>query len=804
MMLMNDLKYALRLLAKKPGFTVFTTLVMATGLGLSVYLFSFLHTALFKPLPFPDGASLVQVSASQDGARSIRALDLHDYYEIRTNLEGLSEFGAYRNISLNVSGTDGARRYSAVAAEPNIFELTRTKPILGRGFTAADDQDGAQKVAVIGYDVWQNQFAADPAVIDQTIRVNGESHRIVGVMPQGYLFPATAEMWIPLREDATKLTRGSAGDIYGLAHLKDGFSKEDVNRDLALIMQRLEERFPKTNDGIGAYAETIPLTAIQDSAPLIYSLQIIVFLIFILASINVGGLLVSRAIERGKETAIRAALGAPRLRLISQMLWESIIICALGGAIGLLILAWGLEVTEKTFAVINPDRPAFWWDFGVDAYTVKVTVLFVLSAILITGLLPAWRNSGGNFNAVLRDGTRGSPGRKSGRLNRMLVTGEIFIAMTVLIVVGIMTIANFKTNRADYGADTGNVLTAQLVLTGANYDSPEKRTNFLKAFESRLAGSAGTGEVMFASALPGALAATSEVAVEGSEYTRERGYPKANYIVVMPGSLDKLGVELLGGRYFDSSDDGLDKRSVIVTESFAARHFPGGSPVGKRIRIVDPNTDAPDWLTVVGVVEHTIHGLPGDASGDVPSVFRPFTQAPGEQITVAMRTQAQPAETVRALRETLASIDPELPAFRIETYAEIIARLVTPMRFATTLFLLFGIAAALLASSGIYGIMSNTIAQKTQEIGVKRALGATDRWIVREYIARWLKQLLWGGVPGLLAGVAMGIAIQAELGDLVATCVALIVGIGGAVVLATYLPTRRALQLNPSEALRYE
>lgn len=803
MKFMNDFKYALRLLSKKLGFTVFTTLVMATGLGLSVYLFSFLHTAMFKPLPFTDGASLVQISTSQGGAKNIGMLDLHDYEEIRTNIPGLSEFGAYRNTSLNVSGRDGARRYAAVAAEPNIFELTRTMPMMGRGFTAADNQAGAENVVVIGYDAWQNQFAADPGVIDKMIRVNGESHRVIGVMPEGYLFPATAEMWVPLHEDAARVPRGSA-QIYGLAHLTNGNSKQDVNRELALIMQRLEERYPKSNNGMGAYVESIPLTAIQDGAPLIVSMQVIVFLIFVLASFNVGGLLLSRAIERGKETAIRAALGAPRLRLISQMLWESAIICTLGGVIGLVILAWGLEATESVFDRINPERPAFWWDFGIDAYTLGVTALFVLTAILITGVLPAWKNSGGNFNLVLRDGTRGSQGRKSGRLSRILVTGEIFIAMTVLVVVGVMTIANFKTSRADYGADSANVQTAQLLMTGSKYDTAEKRVTFLQTFQSRLSNNAGTGDVMLLSALPGELTLTSDVGVEGREYTKERGYPKANNIVVMPGSLDKLGVELQDGRYFNSGDDGAQKKTAIVTESFVTAHFGDESPLGKRIRIVDPNSDTPDWLTIVGVVEHTIQGMPTDVTGQTPSLFRPFSQAPREQMTVAVRTQADATASVRTLRETLASIDPELPAFRIESYDDLIARLATPMKFATTLFLLFGFAASLLASSGIYGIMSNTIVQKTQEIGVKRALGATDRGIVREYIAKWMKQMLWGGVPGLLAGVGMGFAIQAEMTDLMVTAFALVFAIGAAVILATYLPTRRALRLNPSEALRYE
>ena len=804
MKFLHDFKYALRLLSRKLGFTVFTTLVMATGLGLSVYLFSFLHTAIFKPLPFTDGASLVQVSASQGGAKNIGMLDLHDYYEIRTNVQGMSEFGAYRYVSLNVSGSDGARRYAAVAAEPNIFELTRTKPVLGRGFSDADNRKGAENVIVIGHDAWLNQFAADPGVIDRMIRVNGESHRIIGVMPEGYLFPSTAEMWVPLHEDITTVARGAAQPVYGLAHLKDGVTKQDVNQELALIMQRLEERYPKSNNGVGAYVESIPMTAIQDGAPLIVSLQVIVFLIFVLASINVGGLLLSRAIERGKETAIRAALGAPRFRLISQMLWESAIICTLGGVIGLAIIAWGLEATESVFARINPERPAFWWNFGIDAYTVGVTVVFVLTAIVITGLLPTWRNSGGNFNAVLRDGTRGAQGRKSGRLGRILVTGEIFIAMTVLIVVGVMTIANFKTTRADYGADPENVLTAQLLLTGSKYDTTEKRLTLLQSFESRLANNAGTGDVMLLSALPGEITITSDVGVEGREYTKERGYPKANNIVVMPGSLDKLGVELRDGRYFNSGDDGPRKKTAIVTQSFAAQQFPGESPLGKRIRIVDPNSDTPDWLTIVGVVEHTIQGMPTDVSGQTSSVFRPYSQAGGELMTVAIRTQSEETAAIRTLRDTLASIDPELPAFRIESYSNLIARLATPMKFATALFLMFGLAAALLASSGIYGIMSNTIAQKTQEIGVKRALGATDRGIVREYIAKWLKQLLWGGVPGLLAGVGMGLAIQAEMTDIAVTALTLLFAIGAAVMLATYLPTKRALLLNPSEALRYE
>jgi len=481
----------------------------------------------------------------------------------------------------------------------------------------------------------------------------------------------------------------------------------------------------------------------------------------------------------GKETAIRVALGAPRLRLISQVLWESIIVCCLGGVIGLLVLAWGLEVTESTLATFNPDRPAFWLDFGVDSYTLTITLFFVLSTILITGLLPAWRNSGGDFNAVLRDGTRGSLGKKTGRLNKLLVIIEIFVAMAVLIVVGIMSLANFKSSLADYGADPENILTAQLLLTGPNYDSDQEKVQFLKTLQSGLEREPSISDVMFSSALPGVISPVLNIALEGKEYTEDRGYPSANYIVSMPGTLDKLGIELKNGRYFDNSDDGTGKSTVIVTESFVSRHFPDESPIGKRFRVVEEDDRNLNWLTIVGVVEHTIQGSPVGEIADAASIFRPFSQQPNEQMTVAMRMNADSAEITRTLRSTIASLDPELPAFRIEAYTKAIDRLTGPFLFATALFLIFGAAIAVLASSGLYGVMSNTINQRTHEIGVKRALGATEQKITKEFLWVGFKQLLWGGIPGILAGGALGVALQAENSDLVLVVITLAVLIGG-------------------------
>ena len=812
MMIVQDFSYAVRLLSKKPGFTLLTTLVMATGMGLSLFLLSFLNTMAFKDLPFKDGNSFVLLSTYQLGVVDYgQEINLHDYQEIRTSLNGMSEFGAYNSISVNVSGRDGAKRYSAISAEANIFKITRTTPILGREFSEAENQSGAEYVVVIGYDIWQNQFAGDEQVLGQVLRINGQSHRIIGVMPEGYFFPARAEMWLPMREDATKLPRGKSSSFYGMGHLEKGVSIEDINVQLEVIMKRLEAKYPKTNGGSRAYASTLQNSqGNRDESDIIYGMYIVAILILILAAVNVGNLLLSRAVERSKETAIRMALGAPRSRLISQMLWESIIICSLGGLIGLLVVAWGLEIMETIVATFTFDKPVFWWKFGLDSFTMKLFFTFTFCSILVTGLLPAWKNTGGDFNSTLRDGTRGALGKKTGKLNRLLVMAEIFISMVILIVAGVMLVSSYLTTHADIGADTKDILTARVLLTQASYDTPEKQVSFAKTLQSRLENSPGISDVMISSALPGFWSPTPPIALEGKEYSKEgdNTYPRANYIVVTPGSLAKIGIELKQGRYFTSSDDGLDNNTVIVTDSFVASHFPDQSPLGKRLKLVEADGETPKWLTIVGVVEHTSQGPANEPRGKFSSIFRPYAQAPRQQMTIAMRMNADSAVITRTLRKTLQSIDPELPAFRIEPYAAAIARSIAPMQFISTVFLLFGIAALILASSGIYGVMSNTISQRTQEIGVKRALGADEEHITREFLKTGLKQLLAGAIPGLISGCAMGFAMSQLMGvgnaNLLLIGVIMMTLIGTVVVLATYIPTKRALKMEPSQALHHE
>ncbi|MEO0973970.1 MAG: ABC transporter permease, partial [Pseudomonadota bacterium] len=376
------------------------------------------------------------------------------------------------------------------------------------------------------------------------------------------------------------------------------------------------------------------------------------------------------------------------------------------------------------------------------------------------------------------------------------------------IVATVIVVSTFLETRSDYGADTSDILTARVALTESDYPDSRSRTVFMESLQSRLESTSGVSEVMISSALPGAPVSSPTIAVEGREYDERRGLPRSNYIVVTPGTLDKLGVELREGRYLNSSDNDLGKRTVVVTESFAARQFPGESALSKRVRLASADGQAPDWLTIVGVVEHTSQGRASSDDGKMPSIFRPFGQDPRTEMTIAMRMVGSQAEAVRSLRETLKSIDPGLPAFRIETYERYLWRISAPLRFISTVFLIFGIAAVLLAASGIYGVMSNTIFQRTGEIGVKRALGAVEARITREFLFSGLRQLLIGAIPGLLAGGAMGFAMSTVLGldmSILAAVALLIVSLTAIVVLAaTLLPTRRVLAMEPSEALRHE
>ncbi len=809
-----DFRYAIRLLMNRPGFSVLVMVVLAMATALSLFMLSFIHTVAYKALPFPDGEDIVIIDGWQDGIMlnggHMNPLDLE---EIRQSVPGLEEFVLSQDSYSILSGRDSARTYMASRIGAGMFQLTRTEPVLGRAFTEAEVRAGGEEVVVISHDVWQNYFGGAGNVIDQMVRINGESTRVIGVMPPGFRFHYTSDLWLPLRLDLDRVTRGSGVNALALARLAQGANAEDVQTAGRHVMSRLSEAYPETNERMSVYITTIPLSSMGQGMVFVVSAWVTAILLVVLAAINVGNLLLSRALERGKETAIRLALGAPRSRLIMQMMWESTIIIGVGAGAGLLLAAWGLDAVNLTATRFIDGPSLFWWRFGLDAFVWSMFGWMVVGMLLLAGLLPAVRAATNDFNATLRDGARASISRKEGRLSHWLVVAECLLSVTILIAAGVLVVNSYLSARADYGADPGGIYTARVNLPENRYPGNADWFRFAEDLRSTLGAKGGVRSVAIMSSIPGTAAWTPTYEVEGFEYGNTSQLPRGSISSVLPGSMAILGMELLHGRFFDSRDRAAGLDVMIVSEATAKKHWPGVTALGQRLRVVDSNL--PDghsnrgaWHTVVGVVRQTIHGQPFGSVDEASILYVPFAQQPTATMYVAYSYPGDLPGAMRTLDAALMAVDQDIPAFGVLSYKERINRNVAAMIFLSQLFMLFGLVAVVLVGSGIYGVVSNTITQRTQEIGIKRALGASEARVFRDFFAAAGRQLSLGIVPGTLLGGTIGWqlanTLKVDNGVLITIIVAMPLLLTGIILLATWVPTRRVLQMEPGDALRHE
>ncbi|MEM9387913.1 MAG: ABC transporter permease [Pseudomonadota bacterium] len=809
MLSLSDFKYALRLLLKQPKFSLLIVSVVTAGIAMSVFLFSFLNALAYKALPFEDGDEIVVFDRTINGVWNQGGdLDILDAMEIRNALEGFREFTLYDETIGNVSGRDGAQQFTMIRAEPQIFEFTRVEPVLGRRFTQAEDQRGAEAVAVISHDLWQSRFGGSERVIDEVITLNSRQTRIVGVMPEGYYFPSAADIWVPMQAD-TRVARGQGNSANLLARLVPGTDAGQATRQLNVIMERLADRYPNTNEGVGAYFTSLPMSILgQDAGPFLKALQVAGVFLLVLAAVNAGNLLFARALERSKEIAIRIAIGAPQRRLVMQFMWESITITAVAGVLALAIVALGLEGAERATASFVEGKPAFWWQMGVDAYTVSILTSFVVGTILVTGLLPALKSTTTNVGDALKDGTRGALGKREGVLAKLFVVSQILLSSALLIASGIMVVGTWKATQANYGAETDQFYTARIRLPDNTYLDGEKRINFVNRLQQELEYAEGIGKVAVMSELPGVYTWRTSMAIEGRVYDQSNSYPRINYVSVTPESLSNIGVDLRSGRYFNSSDKQVDGRTAIVTTSFVEQYLPDEDPIGSRLRIVDVDGDQVNWVTIVGVVEHTIQGEPFSSIARSATVFRPYSQQTREGLFVALENVSSKATVVKSMRAVVNRLDPEIAPFSIRSYRELIQQNTAKVGFVSEVFLILGGVAGLLAACGIFGVLSNAIIRKTQQIGVKQALGATDAAVYKESLASGIFQMLWGLVPGVAVGAFIGFSLggllNTGLSALVSISALVVTSVLVAVVLSVWVPVRKILQRVPADLLRYE
>ena len=827
MSLSLDIKYSARLLGKKPAFTALTVCIVAVGLGLTLYAFSLLNGLLFTPLSFADKEPIYAVESMYDhthlARRRANTLDLYNLQQDKTLFKDL---GFYEDGTTFVGGAgQGLKKFNSTYTSWNLFNFTGVQPILGRTFTPEDQFEGAEQVLILGYAMWQSYFNGDPKVIGKIVPIDGsDPARVVGVMPEGFAFPAVAQMWQPLQEDFVAPTERQSNFLFAYAKLADGVSLKQAQLALDNISFELSQTLTEEWRGIvgpdGKYLSIEPFKKanITQYYGMFLALWAVTILILILACINVGNLLLARVNERIKEVAIRVALGVPRKRLILQMLLESVFICLLGGFIAVLLAGWGLDVTNQVFDdtyAVDKLKP-FWWVVGLDSESMLVLLATIIGMVVVTGFIPARRSLNGDFNAVLRDGTRGALGRKAAKVTKVLVISEILLSAVVLILATILLVSSYAATNADYGVNTKKRLTAQLQLpptaypirrdTEFEHEDRIARSKFYYDLKASLESRDDIQGVVFMSQLPGTGGGTSHFEIEGREGAVYNENPYSNNEGVSRDSWHALGMEIVEGRDFDFRDVGEDVHSMIINESIAKEFFPDGDAVGKRVRQVFP-WGKRDWNTVIGVVSDTYHGTTMDFSGSPYNVYHVMDNWGMFRVMAAINYEGSQAQAQQALIDEVNRVNPDVGIFHMQSYDELIEKPILLIAAVSKIFLLCGLVAAFLAASGIYAVAANSIQQRTQEIGVRRALGSTDGKIMKLF----MKQASWQLMVGLVVGIGLSVWLLGFMSQtMVFNNLSYWLGMFGmplmiiAIVLfATYIPTRKVIELEPSDALHH-
>jgi len=824
----------LRVLVKEKSFCALAVVVLALGICGVTTMFSVVNGVMLRGFSFPTAERLVSVNFIDPSSATFFGVNGQissmDYDELLPEQQSFEMMAAYLNGStVNVTDNGKPQRYTGAYVTDRFLSILGTTPMLGRDFTAADNAPGAEKAAIIGYGIWQRDFGGSPAIVGKGVRINGKPATIVGVMPKGFAFPQNEELWLPLYSEFPPKARKDPANISPsvIALLKPGVSLDQANAEFTTLAKRFAAAYPETNKQFNA-GQVEPLiktfTPRQLRATLLTMLGFCVGVLLI-ACVNVMNMQFARATLRAKELAIRSSLGATRIRLIRQMLTESLLIAGIGASVGIGLAYGAIAWLSRSVRALDNPPPAY-ITFDVDALVLTVTVLATIAAAVVSGLLPAWMSSRANANAVLRDGGRGTTSRSITIISRGLVVFQIVVTCVLLIGSLLQMRSILKQQTIDYGYDTDGILSARMGLMDGDYPTPDARRLFYDRLLRALRANPEFDAVGYTSRFRMVFSGNGPIELDGKTYKDNKDRPQANFEQVTGTFFDVTSQKLLEGRTFN--DDDLDSKLpvTIVNAAFARKHFSNESPIGRRFRTMNnAGTQPGPWRTIVGVVS-TMRMLGpfnnpnvDDSGFYVPfysTAFGPAPPAPfvSQFATVIVKPRGgQRADALaNALRREVNKADPNLPLYFVGTPKTQIEVFVAQNRIIATMFTIFGAVAVVLASAGIYGVMSFSVNQRTQEFGVRMALGANDRRILGMVMKQGVIQI---GI-GLMLGLGFALAIATVAGNgiqstlfgvgardpLTYTSVALLVTIVSLV--ATLVPARRATRVDPMIALRAE
>jgi len=795
--LVSDIRFAFRSLAKSRTFTVVALLSLALGIGANVTVFSLVNALAFKALPFPEANRLVdlhELSATKLCAGCGVGTSYPGFIDWRANTRSFSQMGAYIERPFNISGTENAERIGGALVSAETFPLLGAHPVLGRSFTQDDDRVGATPVVMLGDAIFARRYGSDRRIIGQTIRVNGVPHTVIGVMPPRFRFPEFADLWVPFAPNAAGGTREER-DFGVVARLMPGVSMAMANEEMHVIAKSLEERYPEQKEWT---AEATPFHISEALPGSMYGalLGAVGFVLLIVCA-NLAGLLLARGAGRQREIAIRLALGATRRRIVRHLLTESIILSAAGGALGLLLTAWAVDVIRTVAA----DRLPYYVTFDVD----RATLVFSLGVSILTGLLfgllPALRASAPDVHTTLKES---STTIKRSMTRGLLVIGELALAMILLAGAGVLTRSVVRLATPEQGREELDLLTGDLEFLDARYSDSTLVQSTVTSILERLQTAPG---VASASAhafqfVAGFGRADRSIRAEGADTSLARSVSPRFAFVVTPGYFATERLPVRAGRAFNAQDRIGSQPVVMINQRMADVLWHGQSPLGRRIKL--GSADSLPWLTVVGVV------------GDITSrdtvahyAYVPFAQsARNQRVTLLVRGSADPLSLVATVRAAVRSVDEDLPILALQTVRQQRRSNVAPYQLYATTMGSFAAFAILLAAIGLYGVVAYNAAQRTREIGVRIALGAEPKHVVALIAGQGGRLVVLGIVLGtagsmLLLRVLRAMLFGASPIDLpVFTAVALLLVFTAA--LAIWLPARRAARIDPLEALRAE
>ncbi len=805
------LKYAFRTLMKDPWFTLVAVLALALGIGVNSTVFTFVNAVLLRGLPFPNADQIVHLTSRNTAEGNSEGVSYPDFQDWRANARTFASLAAYQQTTMNISDSGHPpERASGVKVSANAFSIIGERPIQGRDFTTDEDQKGAEPVAIIGYGLWKTRYGSDPGIIGKPIKINDVSTTVIGVMAEGMKFPTNTDVWIPLAPDAESDRRDARRfNLFG--RLANGVTLKQAQTELSGICKNLERQYPDTNKSMDAEIMTFNQRFNGGPIRIVFlALMGAVGFVLLIACANVANLLLARSARRSREIAVRIALGASRGRVIRQLLIESTLLAFLGGVLGWVMSLVGVRLFDM--AVQDVGKP-YWIKFTMDGTVFAFLVAVCFATGIIFGIVPALQVSKTNLNEILKESGRGNAGGRRARwMASSMVVVELALTIVLLAGAGLMIRSFMKLYSMDIGVDTSRMLSMRLSLPDKKYPTADKRRLFYEALLPRLAEIPGVAASSIASAVPGNGAGTRGIEFEGRPEPDPKKVPSATTLYVSDGYFDTLGVAPRQGRLLAQADGDAGSEGVVVNARFAAQHYPGEDVVGKRIRL-QARTIGPEanktkpWMTVVGVTPSIRQRNVQDVEPD-SVIYMSYRLEPPSGTAIVIRGHGEPGALTSAVREAVQATDPDQPVFGVQTMEQTLAQQRWPYRVFGTMFSLFAFIALVLSSVGIYAVTAYSVTQRTQEIGVRMALGARASQVSWLVLRQGLVQLAIGLVLGTAGALLAAPVLQALLVQIKPSDPITLAGIGllftAVTVCACLIPARRATKLDPLTALRIE